>query len=156
MHGLKTKTLRRMLKKAGLKVSGKKATLRMRAKKAHLVRGGLSATSSSLGSAEESMPVGPVTGGGWSGDSNQSYATMEGPGLVGQPYMLATGGRRGLKAKSLKKLLKKAGLKTSGKKSTLRARAKSAHLIRGGSTSSGTNEQAYPLNASGIWDSPNA
>jgi len=42
------------------------------------------------------------------------------------------GGRRGLKAKTLKKILKKAGLKVSGKKATLRARAKSAHLIRGG------------------------
>jgi len=43
-----------------------------------------------------------------------------------------TGGRRGVKAKTLKKLLKKAGLKTSGKKSTLRARARKARLIRGG------------------------
>jgi hypothetical protein len=42
------------------------------------------------------------------------------------------GGRRGLKAKTLKRMLKKAGLKTSGKKSTLTKRAKSAHLIRGG------------------------
>jgi hypothetical protein len=42
------------------------------------------------------------------------------------------GGRRGLKTKTLKKILKKAGLKVSGKKATLRARAKSAHLIRGG------------------------
>jgi hypothetical protein len=42
------------------------------------------------------------------------------------------GGRRGIKAKTLKKLLKKAGLKTTGKKSTLRARAKKAHLVRGG------------------------
>lgn len=42
------------------------------------------------------------------------------------------GGRRGVKAKTLKKLLKKAGLKTTGKKSTLRARAKKARLIRGG------------------------
>ena len=39
-RGLKTKTLRRMLKKAGLKVSGKKSTMTKRAKKAHLVRGG--------------------------------------------------------------------------------------------------------------------
>jgi len=37
-----------------------------------------------------------------------------------------------VKAKTLKKLLKKAGLKTTGKKSTLRARAKKARLIRGG------------------------
>ena len=37
---VKAKTLKRMLKKAGLKVSGKKATLRSRARKAHLIRGG--------------------------------------------------------------------------------------------------------------------
>jgi hypothetical protein len=157
MTGLKTKTLRRMLKKAGLKVSGKKATLRARAKKAHILRGGQGPYTMSLGSAEESMPVGQ-SGGGWAGDGNASYPTMEGPGLVGQSYMLATGGRRrhSLKAKSLKKLLKKAGLKTSGKKSTLTKRAKSAHLLGGAATSSsGSNEQALPLNPSGVWDAPN-
>jgi hypothetical protein len=54
-------------------------------------------------------------------------------GVYPGPYNGAqSGGRRGVKAKTLKKLLKKAGLKTSGKKSTLRARAKKARLIRGG------------------------
>ena len=43
-----------------------------------------------------------------------------------------SGGRRGLKAKTLKRMMKKAGLKCSGKKSTLTKRAKKAHLIRGG------------------------
>jgi hypothetical protein len=38
--GTSVKTLKRVLKKAGLKVSGKKATLTRRAKKAHLMRGG--------------------------------------------------------------------------------------------------------------------
>jgi len=160
MTGLKTKTLRRMLKKAGLKVSGKKATLRARAKKAHMLRGGQGPMSMSLGSAEESMPVGQA-GGGYAGDGNASFPTMEGPGLVGQSYMLSTGGRgggrHGLKTKSLKKLLKKAGLKTSGKKSTLTKRAKSAHLLGGAATSSsGSNEQALPLTPSGVWDAPNA
>ena len=42
------------------------------------------------------------------------------------------GGKRGLKAKTLRRILKKAGLKVSGKKATLRARAKKAHLVRGG------------------------
>lgn len=37
-----------------------------------------------------------------------------------------------VKAKTLKRLLKAKGLKTTGKKSTLRARAREAHLIRGG------------------------
>jgi len=158
MTGLKTKTLRRMLKKAGLKVSGKKATLRARAKKAHILRGGQGPYTMSLGAAEESMPVGQ-SGGGWAGDGNASYPTMEGPGLVGQPYMLATGGRRrhSLKTKSLKKLLKKAGLKTSGKKSTLTKRAKSAHLLGGAATSSsGSNEQAGMVRSDGGWDAPNA
>jgi hypothetical protein len=35
-------------------------------------------------------------------------------------------------AKTLRRILKKAGLKRSGSKSTLRARAKRAHLVRGG------------------------
>jgi hypothetical protein len=99
MHGLKAKTLKRMLKKAGLKASGKKTTLKTRAKKAHLIRGGVLV----------------------SADNLQSPAA--GPGSL-------TGG--GLKAKTLKRILKKAGLKTSGKKSTLKARAKKAHLVRGG------------------------
>jgi hypothetical protein len=133
MHGLKAKTLKRMLKKAGLRTSGKKATLRMRAKKAHLVRGGEAPTGMSLGSAEQSAPV---------GGGNSSYSSMEGPGVVGASYMLTGGRRGGVKAKTLKKLLKKAGLRTSGKKSTLRARAKSAHLIRGGMSSFPSNEVA--------------
>jgi hypothetical protein len=39
-HGVSVKALKRTLKKAGLKVSGKKSTLVKRAKKAHLMRGG--------------------------------------------------------------------------------------------------------------------
>jgi len=38
--GMKVKTLKKLLKKAGLKVSGKKATLTRRAKKARLLGGG--------------------------------------------------------------------------------------------------------------------
>lgn len=45
----------------------------------------------------------------------------------------AVGGRRhtrkGPSAKALKRVLKGHGLKTTGKKSTLRARAKKAHLL---------------------------
>jgi len=36
-----------------------------------------------------------------------------------------------VKAKTLRTLLRKRGLKTTGKKSTLRARARKAHLIGG-------------------------
>jgi hypothetical protein len=39
------------------------------------------------------------------------------------------GTRKGPSAKALKRVLKSHGLKSSGKKSTLRARAKKAHLL---------------------------
>lgn len=42
------------------------------------------------------------------------------------------GGRRGKSVKTLKKMLKKAGLKTSGKKAALTRRAKKARLTMGG------------------------
>ena len=43
------------------------------------------------------------------------------------------GKRHGVSVKKLKRVLKKAGLKTTGKKATLRARAKKAHLkLKGG------------------------
>jgi len=144
MHGLKTKTLKRMLKKAGLKSSGKKATLRARAKSAHLIRGG---TTYSSPSNEEYAPV----GGAWAGTDNASAASMESAAPVGASYNLSGGRRHGLKTKTLKRMLKKAGLKVSGKKSTLTKRAKSAHLIRGGTASSGSAEQANPLGPSGTW-----
>jgi hypothetical protein len=54
--GASVKTLKRALKKAGLKVSGKKATLTRRAKKAHLkMRGGAD--------EEDDMGVPPVATG---------------------------------------------------------------------------------------------
>jgi hypothetical protein len=40
-NGASVKTLKRVLKKAGLKVTGKKAALTRRAKKARLMRGGV-------------------------------------------------------------------------------------------------------------------
>ena len=137
-RGLKTKTLRRMLKKAGLKVSGKKSTLTKRAKKAHLMRGGIIPTSPGAGGpAAYPFSTGMVQAGGHYGNvssfgSNEEYDKTP------------TGGRRrSVKAKTLKKLLKKAGLKVSGKKSTLRARAKKAHLVRGGLVpSSGSPEES--------------
>jgi hypothetical protein len=51
-----------------------------------------------------------------------------------------------VKAKTLKRMLKKAGLKCSGKKSTLRARARKAHLIRGGAGGAG----GVASNAAGV------
>lgn len=49
------------------------------------------------------------------------------------PAPLEGGRRRGVTVKKLKSVLKKAGLKTTGKRATLRARAKKAHLkLKGG------------------------
>lgn len=130
-RGLKAKTLRRMLKKAGLKVSGKKSTLTKRAKKAHLMRGGVDSFSSAARPSPAAFGTN-MSGGGASFPSFAEPAPASGLASL-------KGGRRGVKAKTLKKLLKRAGLKTSGKKSTLRARAKKAHLVRGGN-SAGTAE----------------
>lgn len=61
-----------------------------------------------------------------------------------EPGAGATGGRRtrrGASVKQLKKMLKKAGLKTSGKKAALTKRAKKAHLKlvkKGGSSMAST------------------
>jgi hypothetical protein len=75
--------------------------------------------------------------------SATSASVYPGPGTT------AGGGRRGLKAKTLKRMLKKAGLRTSGKKSTLRARAKKAHLMRGGVAAGtvlvGRSEEGAPV-----------
>jgi hypothetical protein len=56
--GIKTKTLRRMLKKAGLKTSGKKATLRARCTKAKLMSGGYLAGMGHIGNAETAATTG--------------------------------------------------------------------------------------------------
>jgi hypothetical protein len=140
-----------MLKKAGIKTSGKKSTLTKRAKKAHLIRGGFGPSNATFGSNEEAMPV--QAGGAWSAEGNNSANTMESALPMGAQYTLTGGRRHGLKTKSLKKLLKKAGLKTSGKKAALTKRAKSAHLIRGGGVgSSNSAEQAGIVpGASGVW-----
>jgi hypothetical protein len=54
------------------------------------------------------------------------------PALGGEPPA-AGGRRRGVPVKTLKKVLKAAGLKTTGKKAALTRRAKKAHLkMRGG------------------------
>jgi len=57
------------------------------------------------------------------------------PGLSPADYSGAQAGgkRHGVSVKKLKRVLKKAGLKTTGKKSTLTRRVKKAHLkLRGG------------------------
>lgn len=50
----------------------------------------------------------------------------------GSDETMKGGKRRGVPVKTLKKLLKKAGLKTSGKKATLTRRAKKAKLVMKG------------------------
>ena len=62
--GLKTKTLKRMLKKAGLKTSGRKAALTKRCKKAHLMRGGLPVGLEQVEGAESAAPVPGAPAGG--------------------------------------------------------------------------------------------
>ena len=52
----------------------------------------------------------------------------------GEESMQGGAKRRGVPVKTLKKLLKKAGLKTSGKKAALTRRAKKARLMKGGNT----------------------
>jgi len=53
--------------------------------------------------------------------------------VVGETQVQGGGKRHGVSVKKLKRVLKKAGLKTTGKKSTLRTRVKKAHLkLRGG------------------------
>ena len=89
-RGVKAKTLRRMLKKAGLKVSGKKSTLTKRAKKAHLMRGG-DASASAAPSTAAGYPFAPgMVGGGYGALPNAATHA----GLVG-------GRRHGVKAKTL-------------------------------------------------------
>jgi len=152
-RGVKAKTLRRMLKKAGLKTSGKKSTLTKRCKKAHLMRGGILQTSPGAGGpAEYPFDAGMVQRGGHYG-SPGSFSTNSEPAPASGAIPPLKGGRRGVKVKTLKKLLKKAGLKVSGKKSTLRARAKKAHLVRGGllPSSGSPEENVYIAPAGAPW-----
>jgi hypothetical protein len=55
----------------------------------------------------------------------------EGPNSmpIGSQIAGRRGTRKGPSAKALKRVLKSHGLKTSGKKATLRARAKRAHIL---------------------------
>lgn len=66
-----------------------------------------------------------------SSESSSDSGAMGGRRRYRRHTLRAAKGTR-FKAKTLKRLLKSAGLKSSGKKSTLRARARKAHLIRGG------------------------
>jgi hypothetical protein len=58
---------------------------------------------------------------------------MPGPlDTTGEIGQTGSGRRRGASVKTLKRVLKKAGLKTSGRKAALTRRAKKAHLKVGG------------------------
>lgn len=57
------------------------------------------------------------------------------------PAMVGGRRRRGASVKTLKKMLKKAGLKTSGKKAALTRRAKKAHLKMKGAGGETTEEE---------------
>lgn len=60
------------------------------------------------------------------------------------PLSLNGGRRRGASVKTLKRALKKAGLKTTGRKAALTRRAKKAHLKVGGGN--GNGEQGATVN----------
>jgi hypothetical protein len=57
------------------------------------------------------------------------------------------GKRRGVPVKTLKKILKKAGLKTTGKKAALTRRAKQAKLVKKGGGPSGDIVDTSAVNA---------
>lgn len=64
----------------------------------------------------------------------------------GSDETMKGGKRRGVPVKTLKKLLKKAGLKTSGKKAALTRRAKKAKLVKkGGVTTEGMDKPGTSL-----------
>ena len=89
------------------------------------------------GAVEPSFGVDSQLGPGnalWSGASTSGpYSSATGQAIP-DPYSSQSGGRRrrGMSAKTLRRMLKKNGLKVSGKKSTLTKRAKKAKLMRGG------------------------
>ena len=60
------------------------------------------------------------------------------------------GRRKGVTVKTLKRALKKNGLKTSGKKATLRARAKKARIMGGGEDDSEMKEKVEEMPAAAI------
>jgi hypothetical protein len=114
---MSVKALKRALKKAGLKTTGKKAALTRRAKKAHLkMRGaGGETTEEEMANPLSALPLSP--------ENSETEAEAE----AGDSSTMG-----GASAKSLRRALKKAGLKTTGRKSTLSKRAKKAGLKVGG------------------------
>ena len=86
MHSASVKTLKRMLKKAGLKSTGRKAALTRRAKKAHLkMRGGGgsctigSTVDGNIATAEECSKA----GGTWMNSSEPGFSNLK-PGEGGR------------------------------------------------------------------------
>ena len=67
------------------------------------------------------------------------------PGSLANAAPLTGGRRRGVSVKTLKRALKKAGLKTTGRKAALTRRAKKAHLKMRGGVNGFSNET--PANA---------
>ena len=73
--------------------------------------------------------AGPV----WSGTSTATPYSSATGGAIPDPYSSQSGGRRrGMSMKTMKRMLKKNGLKVSGRKSTLTKRMKKARLMKGG------------------------
>lgn len=107
---------------------------------------------------------------GFSGTVGTAGAEWTGTGLAGpyssatgqpidDPYSGQTGGRRhrkGMSAKTMKRMLKKNGLKVSGKKSTLTKRMKKARLMKGGASQVIPGNAAYGFDGSGARGLANA
>lgn len=71
----------------------------------------------------------------WGGVSTATPYSSSTGGAIHDPYSSQSGGRRhrrGMSTKTMKRMLKKNGLKVSGKKSTLTKRMKKARLMKGG------------------------
>ena len=86
--------------------------------------------------------AGPEWNPSWGGEVTKS----------GQP-VLEGGRRKGMSVKTLKRMLKKKGLKTTGKKATLTRRAKKARLMKGGGSVSNVG---YGFDGSGARGMANA
>lgn len=86
------KTLKRKLKKAGLKTTGKKSTLTRRAKKARLVRGGGHVCSNASGETTEHISQATCEGAGNTWKEIDPAVEAEGAEIIPEPE--PEGGRR--------------------------------------------------------------
>jgi hypothetical protein len=128
---MSVKALKRALKKAGLKTSGRKSALTKRAKKAHLLRGGTVSGSDKTWSSDMQALNGQTFTTKEAAEAAEAEARAQAEAEE-ETEADDSSTMGGASAKSLRRALKKAGLKTTGRKSTLSKRAKKAGLKVGG------------------------